>query len=63
MKEVLGTNHLLNNMWDIVLINITDNDKYIVMTQNGDYHCIDRETFERFEKNGRVIYEPETIKK
>ena len=50
-------------MWDIVLINITDNDKYIVMTQNGDYHCIDKETFERFEKNGRVNYEPETIKK
>jgi hypothetical protein len=33
------------------------------MTQNGDYHCIDKETFERFEKNGKVNYEPEKIKK
>lgn len=50
-------------MWDIVLIKETDDRKFIVMTPNGDYHCIDKETFERFEKNGRVNYKPETIKK
>lgn len=50
-------------MWDIVLLNTTDNNKFIVMTQNGDVHCIDKETFESFEKNGRVNYKPETIKK
>lgn len=37
-------------MWDILLIKITENNRYIVMTQNGDYQCIDKETFERFEK-------------
>lgn len=50
-------------MWDILLIKITENNRYIVMTQNGDYRSIDKETFERFEKNGKVNYEPEKIKK
>ena len=62
MKEQVGTNPSSVDMWDIVLIKKSD-DYYIVMTQNGDYHCLDEETFKSFEKNGRVNYEPEKIKK
>lgn len=50
-------------MWDIVLIKKTDDNKYIVMTQNGDYHCIDEDSFNIFERNNRVNYEPNKIKK
>lgn len=50
-------------MWDIELIKKTDDNKYIVMTPNGDYHCINQDTFYTFEKNKRVNYEPEKIKK
>jgi hypothetical protein len=48
-------------MWDIVLIKKTE-DKYIVMTQNGDVHCISEETFETFKKSNRVSYDKENIK-
>jgi len=50
-------------MWDIVLIKKTEDNKYIVMTPNGDYHCIDEDTFNTFKRNNRVNYEPEKIKK
>jgi len=29
-------------------------DFYIVMTPNGDNHCIDEETYDRFKKEGRI---------
>jgi len=45
-------------MWDIVVIK-QDGDNYIVMTPNGDVHCISKETFQKFEKFGRVSYDPE----
>ena len=40
-------------MWDIVLIK-KDKDDYIVMTPNGDVHCISEETFQNFKKSNRV---------
>lgn len=45
-------------MWDIVVIK-QDGDNYIVMTQNGDVHCISEETFQSFKRNGRISYDPE----
>jgi hypothetical protein len=45
-------------MWDIVVIQ-KEGDNYIVMTPNGDVHCISEETFQTFEKAGRVSYDPE----
>lgn len=45
-------------MWDIVVIQKED-DKYIVMTPNGDVHCITEETFQTFERADRVSYDPE----
>jgi hypothetical protein len=45
-------------MWDIVVIK-QDGDNYIVMTQNGDVHYISKETFQTFERAGRVSYDPE----
>lgn len=45
-------------MWDIVVIK-KDGDNYIVMTPNGDVHCISTETFQTFERNGRVSYDPQ----
>ncbi len=48
-------------MWDITVLKETDDEKFIVMTPNGDVHCIDKETFANFEKWGRVNYDPTTI--
>jgi hypothetical protein len=45
-------------MWDIVVIK-KENDNYIVMTPNGDVHCISEDTFQTFERNGRVSNNPE----
>lgn len=45
-------------MWDIVVIK-KEGDNYIVMTPNGDVHCISEDTFQTFERNGRVSYDPE----
>ena len=61
MKEALGTNHSLNDIWDIVLMN-KSGDSYIVMTQNGDVHCISENTFQTFVKADRVSYDKEKIK-
>ena len=62
MNEQVGTNPSSIDIWDIALIKKSD-DYYIVMTPNGDYHCLDEQSFNNFEKNGRVNYNPETIKK
>jgi hypothetical protein len=48
-------------MWDIVVLK-KDGDNYIVMNQNGDVHYISKETFETFERNGRVSYNPDDAK-
>ena len=48
-------------MWDITLLKETNDGKFIVMTPNGDVHCIDKECFSIFEKGGRVNYDPTTI--
>lgn len=40
-------------MWDLVLISKTDK-YYIVMTPDGETHCIDEETFERFKNQNRI---------
>lgn len=40
-------------MWDLVLIKKSD-DYYIVMTPNGDTHCIDEETYQRFLSQNRI---------
>ena len=40
-------------MWDIDIIKKV-NDLYIVMTPNGDTHCIDENTLQIFVKNNRV---------
>ena len=48
-------------MWDIVVVKKTD-DKYIVMTPNGDFHCINEDTLNLFKRNGRVNYDSENIK-
>jgi hypothetical protein len=61
MKEQAGTNHSSNKIWDITLINKTD-DKYIVMTQNGDVHCINESSFQTFVKSDRVNYDKEKYK-
>jgi hypothetical protein len=40
-------------MWNLVVIKKTD-DFYIVMTPNGDTHCIDEITYNKFLNEGRV---------
>lgn len=40
-------------MWDLVLINETDGF-YIVMTPNGDTHCIDETIYNKFLQEGRI---------
>lgn len=42
-------------MWNLVVLSHdTEIDMYIVMTPDGATHCIDKETKERFEKEGRL---------
>ena len=48
-------------MWEIVLLK-KSGDSYIVMTQNGDVHCISEETFKTYEKANRVSYNKENFK-
>ena len=43
-------------MWDLQIIKKLDN-YYIVMTPNGETHCIDTSTFELFKKQNRIKYE------
>lgn len=40
-------------MWNLILINKIEG-YYIVMTPNGENHCIDEETYVRFKKEGRI---------
>jgi hypothetical protein len=61
MKEQVGINPSSNKIWDIVLIK-KDDDSYIVMTPNGDVHCISENTFQTFVKADRVSYDKEKIK-
>jgi hypothetical protein len=42
-------------MWDLVLINETGGF-YIVMTPNGDTHCIDEVTYNKFLNENRINY-------
>ena len=41
-------------MWDIEILKVLDDGYYIVMTPNGDTHCITEETLQVFIKNKRV---------
>jgi hypothetical protein len=41
-------------MWNIKMIKQVDN-YYIVMTPDGETHCIDNTTFELFKKQNRII--------
>ena len=40
-------------MWDITIIKKVDN-YYIVMTPDGETHCIDDETYQSFKQQNRV---------
>ena len=58
MTEQVGTNPSSNKIWDITLIKETEGS-YIVMTPNGDVHCINEDTFQTFVKSDRVNYDKE----